>query len=297
MTIKRRDKTILILNIFLRKLLFIFCPVGALCILLISCTSLRYTGVERIARYEMTSADVPQALDGYRIAFATDFHLASKFKERQLQGAVKALEALKPDVIMLGGDYQEGCEYVEPLFAALGSLTPPDGIYAVLGNNDFERCTDEIILSMQRHGIRLLDYTSDTLHAGLVVVGAPYCTHPPLVQPLADRQHPDDYVIFLTHSPDILESAALSPEHIDLALAGHTHGGQITFFYIIAPETGSRYGRRFLYGRRRTSRGVPVIVSRGLGTSRVPIRFCAPTDITLVTLRALAEPSPGRRKK
>ncbi|MBR4338536.1 MAG: metallophosphoesterase [Bacteroidaceae bacterium] len=245
----------------------------------------------------MTSADVPQALDGYRIAFATDFHLASKFKERQLQGAVKALEALKPDVIMLGGDYQEGCEYVEPLFAALGSLTPPDGIYAVLGNNDFERCTDEIILSMQRHGIRLLDYTSDTLHAGLVVVGAPYCTHPPLMQPLADRQHPDDYVIFLTHSPDIVESAALSPEHIDLALAGHTHGGQITFFYIIAPETGSRYGRRFLYGRRRTSRGVPVIVSRGLGTSRVPIRFCAPTDITLVTLRALAEPSPGRRKK
>ena len=44
--------------------------------LLTSCTSLRYAGVERIARYDMTSADVPQTLDGYRIAFATDFHLA-----------------------------------------------------------------------------------------------------------------------------------------------------------------------------------------------------------------------------
>ena len=252
-----------------------------------SCTSLRYAGVERIARYEMASADVPQALDGYRIAFATDFHLASTFKERQLRGTVKALHALHPDVILLGGDYQEGCEYVEPLFAALGSLTPPDGIYAVLGNNDFERCTNEIALSMRRHGIRLLDYEADTLHAALVVVGVPYCTHPPLVQPLVERQHSDDYVIFLTHSPDIVESAALSPERIDLALAGHTHGGQVTFFYVIAPETGSRYGRRFLYGRHRTSRGVPVIVSRGLGTSRIPIRFCAPTDITLVTLRTL----------
>ncbi len=257
--------------------------------LFLSCTSLRYAGVDRIARYDMVSADVPQELDGYRIAFATDFHLASKFKEHQLQGTVKALHALHPDVILLGGDYQEGCEYVEPLFSALGSLTPPDGIYAVLGNNDFERCTDEIALSMRRNGIRLLDYTADTLHTGLILVGVPYSTHPPLVQPLVERQHSEDYVIFLTHSPDIVESASLSPQHIDLALAGHTHGGQITFFYVIAPETGSRYGRRFLYGRRRTSHGVPIIISRGLGTSRIPFRFCAPTDITVVTLRTLVQ--------
>lgn len=260
-----------------------------------SCTSLKYAGVDRIARYDMASADVPQELDGYRIAFATDFHLASAFKERHLQGTVKALRALKPDVILLGGDYQEGCEYVEPLFSALGTLTPPDGIYAVMGNNDFERCTDEITLSMRRNGIRLLDYAADTLCVGLVVVGVPYCTHPPLVQPLVERQRSEDYVIFLTHSPDIVESASLSPRNIDLALAGHTHGGQVTFFYVIAPETGSRYGRRFLYGRRRTSRGVPVIVSRGLGTSRIPIRFCAPTDITVVTLRTLAQ--KGRDSK
>ena len=256
---------------------------------LLSCTSLRYAGVDRIARYDMASADVPQELDGYRIAFATDFHLASAFKERQLQGTVKALRALKPDVILLGGDYQEGCDYVEPLFSALGTLAPPDGIYAVLGNNDFERCTDEIALSMHQNGIHLLDYAADTLHTGLVVVGVPYSTHPPLVQPLVERQRTDDYVIFFTHSPDIVESAALSPQRIDLALAGHTHGGQITFFYLVAPETGSRYERRFLYGRQRTSRGVPIIISRGLGTSRMPIRFCAPTDITVVTLRALAQ--------
>ena len=254
-----------------------------------SCTTLRYAGVDRIARYDMLSADVPQELDGYRIAFATDFHLASMFKERQLHGTVKALRSLKPDVILLGGDYQEGCEYVEPLFSALGSLTPPDGIYAVLGNNDFERCTDEIALSMRRNGIRLLSYAVDTLHAGLLLVGVPYCTHPPLVQPLVESQYSEDYVILLTHSPDIVESAALSPERVDLALAGHTHGGQVTFFYVIAPETSSRYGRRFLYGRRHTSRGVPIIISRGLGTSRLPIRFCAPTDITLVTLRHRGE--------
>ena len=115
-----------------------------------SCTSLRYAGVNRVRSYDIGSPDVPEAFDGYRIAFASDFHLESKFKERQLRGTVKALQALAPDVVMLGGDYQEGCEYVAPLFEALAEATPPDGIYAVLGNNDYERCT-ELIRSVLDH--------------------------------------------------------------------------------------------------------------------------------------------------
>ena len=74
-----------------------------------SCTSLRYAGVGRVRDFSIESADVPEEFDGYRIAFASDFHLKSKFKERQLHGTVKALQALAPDVLMLGGDYQEGC--------------------------------------------------------------------------------------------------------------------------------------------------------------------------------------------
>ena len=251
---------------------------------MIGCTSLRYAGVDRIARYDMVSSDVPSSLDGYRIAFATDFHLKSKFRDRQLQGTLKALKALSPDVLLLGGDYQEGCEYVDSLFDALATCTPVDGIWAVLGNNDYERCTDEIVLSMERHGIHLLEYASDTLHAGLVVLGVPYCSHPILVQPLVNAMDPNDYVILFTHSPDIVEMGSIPAGRVDLALAGHTHGGQVTFFYVVAPETGSRYGRRFLYGLNRNSQGVPVITSRGLGTSRYAIRFCAPTDIVLVTL-------------
>ena len=73
---------------------------------------------------------------------------------------------------------------------------------------------------------------------------------------------------------------------VDLALAGHTHGGQVTLFGLYAPITASRYGMRFRTGlRRSSSSGVPIIISSGLGTSRRNIRFCAPTDIVVVTLR------------
>lgn len=249
-----------------------------------SCSSLRYAGVDRIARFEVSSPDVTDELDGYRIAFASDFHLPSRFRERQLQGAVKALNALQPDLVLLGGDYQEACDYVDTLFAALGQCRPTDGIWAVMGNNDFERCADIIVLAMRRNGIHLLDYDTVTIRPGLVVAGVPFCTHPPLVEPVTNALNPEDFVVLFTHSPDIAEALPLTPDRVDLTLAGHTHGGQITFFYLFAPETASRYGQKFLAGRRTNSRGVPVITSRGLGTSRIPVRFCAPTDIVFVTL-------------
>ena len=131
---------------------------------LASCTSVRYTEISRIRDYDITSPQLPEAFDGYRIAFASDFHLKSKFKKRQLRGRVKALQALAPDVLMLGGDYQEGCEYVAPLFDELAKATPPDGIYAVLGNNEYERCTQLIRKTMQEYDIVLLEDSTASIY-------------------------------------------------------------------------------------------------------------------------------------
>ena len=61
------------------------------------------------------------------------------------------------------GDYQEGCEYVEPLFAALARVKTPMGTFGVMGNNDYERCHDEIIRTMKHYGMRPLEHEVDTL--------------------------------------------------------------------------------------------------------------------------------------
>ena len=262
-----------------------------------SCTPLRYAGVGRVRDYRIESSEVPEAFDGYRIAFASDFHLKSKFKERQLRGTVKALQALAPDILMLGGDYQEGCEYVEPLFAELSQVKTPDGTYAVLGNNDYERCTELIRRAMSYYGIRLLEHEVDTIRRGeeyIIVWGAnPYAdrypTAPRKSGTLAETQimqlsenNQETFVVLLTHTPDYIEEpeAAMA----DVALAGHTHGGQVTLFGIYAPITASRYGMRYRTGLRRSSSGIPVVISNGLGTSRYPIRMFAPTDVVMVTL-------------
>lgn len=269
-----------------------------------SCTSLRYAGVNRVRNYNISSSDVPEAFDGYRIAFASDFHLESKFKERQLRGTVKALQALAPDVLMLGGDYQEGCEYVEPLFDELSKATPPDGIYAVLGNNDYERCTQLIRETMQEHDIVLLEDSTASIHRGadsINIWGAnayagryPTTTKENHEDSSAQiRNHKSEtiksstFVILLTHTPDYIEE----PEArvANLALAGHTHGGQVTLFGLYAPITASKYGMRYRTGLKHNRHGIPIIISNGLGTSRRNIRFFAPTDIVLVTLRCTSQ--------
>ena len=272
-----------------------------LTIFLSSCTSLRYAGVNRVRDYGISNPDIPEEFNGYRIAFASDFHLKSKFKERQLHGTVKALQALAPDILLLGGDYQEGCEYVAPLFTELGHIITPDGVYAVLGNNDYEQCTALIRAEMKRQGITLLEDTTATIHRGndsIILWGAnAYAGHYPTAPQKEDVAsntkirnlkseiiNPSDFVILLTHTPDYVEDADISG--VDLALAGHTHGGQVTFFGLYAPVTASKYGKRFRTGLRYNSQDIPVIISGGLGTSRRNIRFCAPTDIIIVTLQS-----------
>ena len=76
---------------------------------------------------------------------------------------VELLIAQKADVLLMGGDYQEGCEYVEPLFSALARVKTPMGTYGVMGNNDYERCHDDIVNTMKHYGMRPLEHEVDTL--------------------------------------------------------------------------------------------------------------------------------------
>ena len=170
---------------------------------------------------------MPQAFDGFRIAFVSDIHYPSKFKRKHLHNLVRALRDLQPDLLLLGGDYQEGCEYVEELFTELGRVHPPYGTAGVLGNNDYERCTEQIRECMERHQIRVLEHRNDTVwrdSSFIIVSGVrnPFDLKANGISPTL-ALHDSDFVILLTHTPDYVEDVPVP--HTDLALAGHTHGG------------------------------------------------------------------------
>ena len=261
------------------------CLALLLLLLLESCATLsRYQGVGRIRRYDVCDARLPHEFDGFTVAFISDTHYPSKFTRKRLANVVRALNDLSPDALLLGGDYVTDDASADELFEALGGCDAPYGKYAVLGNHDVKRA-DALGNSMQRNGIKLLADAADTLRVkgakiylfGVRNYGAR--TQNPSLQQLADSC----FTILLVHTPDYAQASAV--ENVALTLSGHTHGGQVTLFGLYAPETNSRYGRRFLSGLNLTDSRVPVVTSNGLGTSRKNIRFCAPSDIVFVTLR------------
>lgn len=245
-----------------------------------------YRGISRVRTYKFSHPDVPAAFDGFRIAFISDLHYKSLFKEKGLENLVRLLNDQRADVLLVGGDLHEGCEYVAPVVSALAAVKVPMGIYVVLGNNDYEACYADIVRQLEAHNIHLLEHRVDTLKrdgAEILIAGVrnPFDLQKNGVSPTLALS-PDDFVILLMHTPDYAEDVAIT--NTDLVLAGHTHGGQVTLFGLYAPILPSHYGQRFRGGLKRNSQGIPMIITNGLGTSNRNIRMFAPSEVVVIEL-------------
>lgn len=260
-----------------------------LLLLLSSCSSTqRFSshGVGRVKKYDFFHKDIPAAFDGFRIAFISDLHYKSTLQEAGLDKLVGQLQDVKADVLLMGGDYQEGCDVVPELFDKLAAVKTRFGTIGVMGNNDYERCHDKIIREMKRHGMKMLEHQLDTLSLDgerIILAGVrnPFDLKRNGVSPTLSLST-NDFVILLTHTPDYAEEVPIT--NTDLVLAGHTHGGQVTLFGLYAPVIPSAYGQHFRTGLKYISAHIPVIVTNGIGTSRKRLRLFAPSEIVVVVL-------------
>lgn len=262
-----------------------------LCMILSSCATAsfsKYKGVGRIKRYEIYSEQVPDSFNGFRIAFASDFHYESRFDAKRLEGAVRALQATDADMLLLGGDYRgrKGGN-MEELFSALARVKTPYGTYAVMGNHERGESDTLVRRAMAHTGVRLLEHKVDTIRKGneyILICGIrnPFDLKQNGVSPTLTLR-PEDFVVMLVHTPDYVEDTDIS--NTDLALAGHTHGGQVSLFKRWTPAHFSKYGNRFLTGLKYNSQGIPVIITNGLGTSRKDIRLFTPSEVIIIELK------------
>ncbi len=242
-----------------------------------------------ITKKEITLPTLPPSLDGLVIAQMTDFHYEPDRHAGLMQSAVAAVNAAKPDIIALTGDFITGSQKVfDPLMAILSRLEAKHGIYAILGNHDgwhgslsrfkngFNSAGFEFL---RNHGSRirigsdhLFILGTDSVWSGTVDATACY------------RGHAGEPVLALVHEPDVFDS--LTADHpVSLQLSGHTHGGQCRVPFIGYAPVKVRYGRNYIYGEyaKENSR---IFVSRGLGTVGMPIRFACAPEVAILTLRA-----------
>lgn len=260
----------------------------------------------KVKRWKVTHANWPGDRP-LRIAIVSDIHMGEPFVTRdRLRRIVARTNALGADLTVILGDLIAGHQYVSAKIpvadtaAILKDLTAPLGVYSILGNHDWwddltaqRRRKGPVIAqrALEAVGIPVLENRAMKLPNGVWLAGVG--SQVALVRkgggfdgvddlPRTLAQVPEDApCILLIHEPDIFPKV---PARVPLTLAGHTHGGQVRLFGW-SPIVPSRFGNRFAYGKV-TEEGRHMVVSGGIGTSIMPVRFGVVPEITVVEIAA-----------
>lgn len=204
-----------------------------------------------------------------------------------LKGLVGLTNRLKPDLILLGGDYiDRGREYISTFFGEAASFKATMGVLGVLGNHDRKADAEYSIKCMKKAGITLLDNDGVWIEkdgARIRVGGVgDLRTAKQDLEPMLAGTKPEDFMVLVTHNPDYAE--LLPNDRIDLMLCGHTHGGQVSFFGKWIPPWPGSSKLKYLTGVVK-EHGTTVIVSNGIGTVGPPIRIFAAPQIWEIELQ------------
>jgi hypothetical protein len=230
------------------------------------------------------SNQIPAQFDDKKIVFISDIHHGPFFDKNRVDNLVNQVNNLNPDIILLGGDYVSGnSTYITPVFSSMAKLKAPLGVYAVLGNSDPQYWTLNTILqsNMTYIGNKGTWIELNGEHIRLGGVGD-YNNGAQIQNAAIGPVNSEDFVILLSHNPDYFPE--VNKNKVDLVLSGHTHGGQVTFFGLWAPVVYSDYGNKYRTGIIKED-NTTMIVSNGIGTSYLPIRFFARPQIYVITLK------------
>ena len=247
-----------------------------------------------LKEYEVAASSVPPALSGLKIAYASDMHYGSYLDESRVIALAEKLNALDADIILLGGDYGDTNEKSLEFWQLIPALHARLAVCAVMGNHDLKEGPAQLLLkAMRRRGAvplanSALRLTYNGVHFAVCATDDLYLGYPDF-EKTARQAQGQAYVIYAPHSPDALKPAyALSQKpFFDLAICGHTHGGQVALFGMglaTSSRLGFRYGNRYRTGHIR-EHGVDVIVSNGVGTTWLPLRWGVEPQYHLITLK------------
>ena len=263
-----------------------------------------------VTDYHVRPRNWPVGLE-LKIAAIADIYACDPWMSlAHIETIVARTNALRPDLIVLLGDYVAGHRHhIGRIDAAawapvLGGLKAPLGVHAILGNHDYwddrtvqrnGRGVPVAQQALEAAGIPVYEnevvrLTKDGQAFWLAGLGDQLAYVPARRFRSVPRIGVDDLagtlrkvtdrapVILMAHEPDI---ALRVPSRVSLQLSGHTHGGQVRLLGW-SPAVPPRNGVNLAYGHLRTQ--CDVIVSGGLGCSLMPVRIGMPPEIVQVTV-------------
>lgn len=256
-------------------------------------------GPIEITRHDVLLPNLDPVFDGMTVTLASDIHSSPYMSLQDMKEIVRTINDIGSDMILLPGDFvTDNLEELPPFLEAFSELRAQAGIYASLGNHDFDADADIVTGGLEEIGIRMLRNENMKLSkAGkdLYLLGVDEVNDDAITAFIDGKQ--DDHIdalfqgmpkdaasILLCHKPYRFEE--YSQSGVGLMLSGHTHGGQIVLArFGRTPLTLCSIATRFVDGWF-TSNDTKMYVSRGLGVVDIPMRVNCPPEIAQITLRS-----------
>jgi predicted MPP superfamily phosphohydrolase len=237
-----------------------------------------------------------EAHEGLTITHISDLHIGPQLRGKKLQAMVDRVNALETDLIAITGDiFDSDPSFIDDGCRTLAGLRAGHGVFACLGNHDVYTGVEAVTAGLAKHtSIRVLrdewirvDVRGEPVYVlGLDDPGRGWAGRRLESEALARicQEVPDAPArVLLTHRPTYF--GQIAELRVPLAIAGHTHGGQVTL-----PPPGHHHNisrlvtewTRGLFERTESL----LYVNRGLGVAGLPVRLNCPREIAVLRLTA-----------
>lgn len=237
-------------------------------------------------KYEINS--VENGENNLRVVQFSDTHLGEYYNLNNLEKAVNKINELNPDIVVFTGDLIDNALTYNDLFNisnVLSKINANSGKYAVYGNRDHgggaENYYENIMI---QSGFKVLKNSSTSIVVNgnkiNIFGGDDSLLGEHNVKKTINGINKDDFNLLLIHEPDLIDQYKDYP--IDLALSGHSHGGQVYIpFYgpIKKNILSEKYNRGMYYLDNEIK--TKIYVNIGLGNTKVPFRFLTIPEIVV----------------
>lgn len=247
---------------------------------------------------DIDNPNIPEGFHGVKILQFSDTHFGSNFPHKQQQILVDKINRLNPDIVVFTGDlidkfgeYAAERKYSQTILAQIHA---PLGKYAVFGNHDRGGGGSPLYKEyMEKAGFTVLNNEMKKIKAPngdyITISGLDdFLLGKPKIQSTLQNLRIEDFNLLLVHEPDAVEQISEYP--VDLQISGHSHGGQVQLPFIgpiITTSLANKYVEG-LYSLEGKSKPLQLYVNRGIGTTRMPIRFLSKPELSVFSLKRMS---------
>ena len=266
------------------------------------------TNTIEIAEYLIENKKIPKEFDGFNIVQISDLH--NKNFGKNNYKLIKKIDNLNPDIIFITGDLVEGeNKNFKVALNLLDELTKKYKVIHIIGNHEqkslikkykdlyvdyFKELNKKDIINLENESIKIERGESHINLYGIIIPLEYYKylfnknknirIEENFVQNNLGNLNKDEYNLLLAHTPFYFEE--YSNWGADLVLAGHVHGGIIRIPFLGGLLSPNReFFPKYDLGKYTKEKST-MILTKGLGGSKVLIRLNCKPEIVNIKLKS-----------